>query len=69
MTLTREQIALRLLCAMVKPGEGWIDFGENEIRMVFKFAEIFERVSHEVGGRPQRVTVRTGMKDWLDDDD
>jgi hypothetical protein len=57
--LPREEIALRIFCALIPEGAtlspaGEHSRGENEIRLSFLLAETFERISHEVGQRPYR---------------
>lgn len=72
MTLARDEIALRILTAMIanssllQPGE---KVGEKDIRLAFRVAEQFEQISDEVGARPTRqVGAGLGGR-WSPDDD
>jgi len=70
MALTREEIALRIFCALLRQAGSVTpdSLGENEARVAFVLAQTFERVSDEVGGRPVHVARRhSAEEDWDDD--
>ncbi len=66
--MTREEMALKMLLAwfsrdMQPPSE-------NDIRMAFRLAQLFEKVSDEEGGRPFRSTgKRSSLRAMTFDDE
>jgi hypothetical protein len=71
MMLSREEIALRILCTMMQTGAADVSqmVSENDVRASFKIAQSFERISDEMGGRPVRTRGRPINLCGADDDD
>lgn len=67
--LSREELALRILCASIHNSGFPVQFTENSVRAAFDLAMTFERVSDEVGGRPSPFSMRGRAQYDVDDDD
>lgn len=61
--LSREEIALRILCARIQSGQ---PTGSLEVRDAFALAMAFEEHSSNIGGRPYRSS---GIRSRFGSDD